>query len=158
MADDPRIPVTVIDRPDREGDHLFVAEHQCRQVVGAVGGDWQSSRAKHTGPVAISRESEQVEGVEFYDAGGRPAFVVPDRARFDVAALSDDVEVERVRSWYQAGWAVVAMTQFLSEGADLLESMRLTGREKTNDFTEIEGELAMARLSILKAKVALAAL
>lgn len=38
------IPVTVIDRPSREGDHLFLAEHEGRQFVGAVPADWQLAR------------------------------------------------------------------------------------------------------------------
>ena len=40
----PMIPVTVIDRPTRSGDHLFLAEYRGRQLVGAVAADWQLAR------------------------------------------------------------------------------------------------------------------
>lgn len=42
------IPVIVIDRPSREGDHLFLAEHEGRQLVGAVSADWQLMRLMKT--------------------------------------------------------------------------------------------------------------
>lgn len=176
------VPVTVIDRPSRDGDHLFVAEHASRQVVGAVGADWQRDPARRaragmcagwesegvaeslggvvprcTGSVAITHQLVQVEGVEFFEAEGRPAFVVPATVRFAVEDHhGDDAAVERMRGWYQAAWSVLAMSQFISEIAALREAMLHTGQEKTTDFCEVEGELSQARLSISKAKAVLA--
>lgn len=173
---DPLLPVVVIDRAGRDGDHLFVAEHQGRQALGAVGADWQRNPQRRAraglveeweqddaamggpGPrlravVEVPRQLVELEGVEFFDVMGRPMFVLPAEVRFGLGdGHGDDALVERARAWYQAAWTVVAMTQFIEEVADLRAAMLKTGHEKTRDFQEIELELSQARMAITKAR------
>lgn len=173
---DPLVPVTVIDRPGRDGDHLFVAEHQGRQALGALGADWQRHPARRaraglsedwqrdaaasSGPgprlrasVEVPRQLVELEGVEFVDVMGRPMFLLPVEVRFELGdGHGEDALVERARAWYQAAWTVVAMTQFIEEVADLRAAMLKTGHEHTRDFQEIELELSQARMTITKAR------
>lgn len=175
----PPVLATVIDRPSRDGDHLFVSEHQGHRVVGALGADWQRdpSRRAHAGlpeswedddaavegsgsrlkgSIEAPRESVKLDEVEFFEVAGRPMFVVPGEVCFDVGdSHGRDDLVERVRAWYQAAWAVVAMTQFIGQVADVREAMLRTGHEKTTDFQEVELELSQARMAITKARTVL---
>lgn len=176
------IRATVLDRPGRDGDHLFVAEHQSRQVIGALAADWQRDRERRTacglaaewqqdpanaassaGPRLVGRlevpeESVSMSGVEFYEVCERPMFVVEEVARFPLGPdHGDDALVEAVRTWYQAAWNVVAMSQFIGQVADLREAMRQTGQQDTQDFHDIEVELSQARMEITKARSILAA-
>lgn len=177
----PPVLATVIDRPSRDGDHLFVSEHQGHRVVGALGADWQrhpSRRARAglsenwedddaavegSGPrlkasIEAPRESVNLGEVEFFDVADRPMFVVPGEVHFDVGdGHGDDALVEQVRAWYQAAWTLVAMTQFIGQVADVREAMLRTGREKTTDFQEVELELSQARMAITKARTILKA-
>lgn len=172
----PLLPVTVIDRAGRDGDHLFVAESKGHQVLGAVGADWQrdpvrraraglpsdweqdaaatsGAGARLRAMLEISPDPVEMEGVEFYDVMGRPMFVLPTEVRFRLGDRhGDDALVERARAWYQAAWTVVAMTQFIGEVADVRAAMLKTGHEKTTDFQEVELELSQARLTITKAR------
>lgn len=176
---DPLIPVTVIDRPSRDADHLFVAEYQGHQVVGALGADWQRNPARRTraglpgkweddvaaiagsgprlrGSLEVPRESKQMEEVEFFEVAERPMFVVPESARHDVGdGHGNDAAVTRVHTWYQAAWTVVAMTQLIGECADIRAAMLRAGSENTTDFQNVELELSQARLSITKARAIL---
>lgn len=173
--------VTVIDRPSRDGDHLFVAQHQGHHVVGALGADWQrhpSRRAlaglpedweqddaavEGVGPrlvasVEVPRKSETIGEVEFFDVEGRPMFVIPDGVNLPVGdGHGEDDLVERVRLWYQAAWTVVAMTQFVGQVADVRAALIRSGKENTADFQDVEVELSQARLTITSARATLKA-
>lgn len=170
-----RIPVLVIDRPEREGDHLFVATHQSKPVVGAVGADWQRDpkRRARAGLQRDWRATESrrlraslevpgtggvVAGLELFDVGGRPMFVTPESL---IAGLGeehggDDGFGEQVRGWYQAAWTVVAMTQFIDSVAHIRQAMIEAGQDRSKDFEEVELELSQARLAITQAKTVLA--
>lgn len=175
----PPVLATVIDRPSRDGDHLFVGEHHGHRVVGALGADWQrhptrraraglpddweedDAAAEGSGPrlkasIEAPRESVNLGEVEFFDVAGRPMFVVPDEVRLEVGdGHGEDDLVESVRSWYQAAWTVVAMTQFIGQVVDVRAAMLRAGKEKTADFQDIEVELSQARLTITKARAVL---
>lgn len=171
--------VTVIDRPSRDGDHLFIAQHQGRQVVGALGADWQRHPGRRAraglpedweqddaavegpGPrlvasIEVPRESVRVGEIEFFDVAGRPMFVVPDAVNLPAGdGHGNDGLVDRVRLWYQAAWTVVAMTQFIGQVADVRAAMLRAGKERTSDFQDIEVELSQARLTITQARATL---
>lgn len=172
----PSVVATVIDRPSRDGDHLFVSEHQGHRVVGALGADWQRHPARRaraglpgnwedddaavegSGPrlkasVEAPRESVKVGEVEFFDVAGRPMFVVPDEVLFEVGeGHGEDDLVESVRSWYQASWTVVAMTQFIGQVVDVRAAMIRAGKQESADFHDVEVELSQARLTITQAR------
>lgn len=176
---DPLIPVMVIDRPSRDGDHLFVGEHQGHRVIGALGADWQRQPQRRaraglpedwedddaavegagprlTASIEVPRESVKVGEVEFFEVAGRPMFVVPDDVCLEVGdGHEEEGLIERARAWYQAAWTVVAMTQFIGQVADVRAAMLRGGREKTADFHDVEVELSQARLSITKARAVL---
>lgn len=174
----PTIAITVIDRPHRDGDHLFITTHHNRPTVGAIPADWQHNPQRRaqsglaedaepgangdaesyvTGVVEVSRQPMSLGDLVFYNVEGRPMFEAPAGLLAGVGDHhgQDDV-VDQIRNWYQAAWTVVAMTQFIDEVVDVREAMLRTNREHTADFQDIELELSQARMAITQAKGVLA--
>lgn len=175
----PLAAVTVIDRPALEADHLFVAAHGGKKLLGAVDNMWQRdpTRRARSGlapwwqddPAAYRGvgdrlrsvlpapgEPEWVGALVVYDVQGRPAFEVSESL---VSRLGDghgdEQEVARLRQWYEAAWKVVAFGQFITEVVDLRAALLASGRSGV-EVHRLESEAAHARLGVTRARATLA--